>query len=458
MVINMEQVILDLKSNEPYYIQIYNYFKNEIINGNLNKNEKLPSIRGLSMDIKVSKTTVEAAYNQLVVEGYVNNIPKKGYFIVELKDYNFSNSNNKKESHKKSNKTNYINNGVDRTSFDIKMWKKLYGYVLQDQKNELFTGGEQQGEGLLRKEISDFVQKTRGVKCISDQIVIGAGIQYLLGILCSLLRHRHYNIAFEYPGFNQAKNIFEDYNMDIISIPVYQEGIDIEELKKSKAKMVYLSPSHQYPTGSVMPIDKRIEILNWAQENQSIIIEDDYDCLIRYESRPIPALQGLDKTGHVIYLGSFSKILLPSIRISYMILPLDILKIFDKEKRRYAQTSSKIEQLTLARFMQEGHLEKHLRKIKKLYRSKNELIVNFIVKKANDKINILGHDSGLHMMFEINTNKPNKEIVIQAAKHNIYIEMVESFHQGRKLVVFPYSGLELEKIENILNILIKDIF
>jgi GntR family transcriptional regulator/MocR family aminotransferase len=454
----MEQFILNYKNNEPYYIQIYNYFKGQIINGNLKKNDKLPSIRGLSMDIKVSKTTVEAAYNQLVVEGYVNNIPKKGYFIVELKDYNFSKSNIKKETHKKNNKTNYINNGVDRTSFDIKMWKKLYGYVLQDQREELFTGGDQQGEELLRREISDFVQKTRGVKCVSDQIVIGAGIQYLLGILCSLLRNKHYNIAFEYPGFNQAKNIFEDYNMDIISIPVYQEGIDLEELKKSQAKMVYLSPSHQYPTGSVMPIDKRIEILNWAQKNHAVIIEDDYDCLIRYESRPIPALQGLDKTGHVIYLGSFSKILLPSIRISYIILPLDILKIFDKEKRRYAQTSSKIEQLTLAKFMQEGHLEKHLRKIRKLYRKKNEIIVNYIEKKAKDKIKILGHDSGLHMMFEIYTDKPNKEIVMQAANHNIYIEMVESFHQVKKLVVFPYSGLELEEIENILNILIKEIF
>ena len=208
--------------------------------------------------------------------------------------------------------------------------------------------------------------------CIRDsQIIIGAGIQYLLSILCSLLRDKHHDIAFEYPGFNQAKNVFEDYNMDIIPIPVLKEGIDIEKLKKSKVKMVYLSPSHQYPTGSVMPIDKRIEILNWAQENNSIIIEDDYDCLIRYESRPIPALQGLDKAGHVIYLGSFSKILLPSIRISYMILPLDILENYKWIKARYSQTSSKIEQLTLTKFMAEGYLEKHLRKIRKLYYKKN---------------------------------------------------------------------------------------
>ena len=454
----MEQVILDYQSKEAYYIQIYKYYKKEIIEGYLKKGEKLPSIRGLSMDIKVSKTTVESAYNQLVVEGYVKSIPKKGYFIVELKEYHFPQKDNKQPAIKKDKKIDYINSGVDKTSFDIKIWKKLYGYVLQDYQENLFTAGDPHGEEFLREEISNFVQKTRGVQCSSDQVVIGAGIQYLLGILCPLLKKRYDNIAFEYPGFNQAKNIFEDYNMDVISIPVYQVGIDIDALKKSQAKMVYLSPSHQYPTGSVMPIDKRIEILNWAQQNQAIIIEDDYDCLIRYESRPIPALQGLDQGGHVIYLGSFSKILLPSIRISYMILPQEILEVFNKERRRYAQTASKMEQFTLARFMQEGYLEKHLRKINKLYRKKNEIIVSFIENKARGQIKILGHDSGLHMMFYVHSNKTSKEIIHQANKHCIYIEMVESDKQGQKLVVFPYSGMVQEDIEEVLNILVKDIF
>lgn len=456
MVKIMERVIIDYNNSEAYYIQIYNYFKNQIIMGKLQKNDKLPSIRRLSLDIKVSKTTVESAYNQLVVEGYVNNIPKRGYFVVELKDYSFSKTNEKPQIIEKEKDSHYINNGVDKGSFDNKVWRKLYGKVLQE--DEIFTPGDYQGEVDLRQEICDFVQKSRGVRCNRDQIIIGAGIQYLLSILCSLLRDKHHDIAFEYPGFNQAKNVFEDYNMDIIPIPVLKEGIDIEKLKKSKVKMVYLSPSHQYPTGSVMPIDKRIEILNWAQENNSIIIEDDYDCLIRYESRPIPALQGLDKAGHVIYLGSFSKILLPSIRISYMILPLDILEIYKWIKARYSQTSSKIEQLTLTKFMAEGYLEKHLRKIRKLYYKKNEMIVNFIEKRAEDKIIILGHDSGLHMMFEVNTEKTYGEIIKVAKQYNIYLEMVESFHKGMKLVVFPYSGIELEKIEDTLNILIKDIF
>lgn len=221
--------------------------------------------------------------------------------------------------------------------------------------------------------------------------------------------------------------------------------------------MVYLSPSHQYPTGSVMPIDKRLEILKWASSNEAIIIEDDYDCLIRYESRPIPALQGLDKKGHVIYLGSFSKILLPSIRISYMILPQELLNKYKIKIGRYSQSASKLEQLTLAKFMKEGYLEKHLRKIKKVYHRKNEIIVNFINKYAKDKINILGHDSGLHMMFELKTKKTNTEIIREAEKLKIYLEIVEGYNES-KVVVFTYSGLDENEIETTLKLFIENVF
>lgn len=453
----MEKIIIDDTQTEPYYIQIYNYFKEEIISGSISKGSKLPSIRGLSSDIKVSKTTVESAYNQLLVEGYINNIPKKGYFVVNLKDYNFIvdrvSTLNKQEKEVEC----YLNSGVDKNSFDIKVWKKLYGNVLSEQKSEIFTVGHYKGEEVLRDRIREFVQETRGIKCSSEHIVVGAGIQYLLGILCSLLKKEKYEVAVEYPGFNQAKNVFEDYHMKILNIPVHHEGMDIDMLKKSQASMVYLSPSHQYPTGSVMPIGKRLEILNWANENQRIIIEDDYDCLIRYESRPIPALKGLDKGGHVIYLGSFSKILLPSLRISYMILPENILSIYEREMDRYTQSSSKIEQLTLAIFMKEGYLDKHIRKIRKIYHMKNEMIVNYIDKHAKDRIRVLGHDSGLHMMLELKTSKSNEEVIKEAAKHNILLEAVEGNYLKSLIVVFTYSGLEKEEIGSILDKLIKNI-
>lgn len=454
----MNQMIVNYANKEAIYIQIYNHFKEEIINRNLQKGDKLPSIRELSTDINVSKTTVEAAYNQLVVEGYVNNIPKRGYYVVEIKDYLFPKTKKLTKEVPLIQNRDYINDGVDKNSFDIKVWKRIYGSVLIEEENQLYTSGDKQGEQILRESICRFVEKTRGVRCRVDQIVIGAGMQSLLGILCSLLKTKHSNVAMESPGFTHAKSTFEDYGMNTIPIRVSEEGIDIDMLKKSHAKMVFLSPSHQYPTGSVMPIDKRLEVLNWAKERDGLILEDDYDCLIRYESRPIPALQGLDNTGHVIYFGSFSKILLPSIRISYMILPQPILKLYASSKSLFSQSSSKMEQLALARFMEEGYLEKHLRKIKKIYYRKNELIVKFIKENARGKINILGHDSGLHMMFEINTNKEVNEILKDAESHNIYLELVEGFQKDKLVVVFTYSGLDENLIEKILDLLIQEIF
>lgn len=451
----MNRMIIDDRLEEAFYIQIYRYYKNQIIHGIFKEGDKLPSIRQLTKDIKVSKTTVETAYNQLVVEGYVNNIPKRGYYVVQIEEQQFNFDGSKTPQGTKENKKRYINIGVDKNSFDIKLWKRLYGNTLLEKSQELFTSGDGQGEIGLRENICEFVKKTRGVRCNPQQIIVGAGVQQLLGNICVLLGGELYLVALEYPGFNQAKTVFENYGLQTKAIPVYNDGMNMEVLKTVGAKMVYVSPSHQYPTGSVMPIQKRMELLKWAKENDSIIIEDDYDCLIRYESRPIPALQGLDKGNQVIYLGSFSKLLLPSIRISYMILPDNILKRYLKDKKDYSQTASKIEQLTLAKFMEEGHFERHIRRIKKAYYKKNEKIVNYLHRNGNNKIKILGHDSGLHMMLEIETNKNVEEIIREAENSNIFLELVEGYQTEKIMVVFTYSGIDEGNIESVLKGLLR---
>lgn len=449
----MESIIINEKNDEPLYIQIYSYYKEEIIKGRLGKNTKLPSIRQLSMDLKVSKTTVEGAYNQLVVEGYIDNIPKKGYFVVDLNEEYFSDNSSRHIQKNNENTITYLNIGVDKNSFDIKTWRKLYGNVLKEPGNHIFTSGHEQGEIALRKNICSFINKTRGVECIPSQIVIGGGVSMLLGILCSILKGDKSFAALEFPGFIQAKNVFENYGYDTVSIPVNEDGIDIKELKKSNAEIAYISPSHQYPMGSIMPINKRIEILNWAKEQHAFIVEDDYDCLLRYETRPIPALQGLDNGKHVIYLGSFSKLLLPSIRISYMVLPQ---LLMDKYlKGIYTQSSSKLEQLTLAGFMEMGHFEKHLRKIKKIYKKKNELITNFINSYKNNNIRIIGNDSGLHMMLEVNSTKSIEDIINKAREFNIYLETVEGYNKDRLLILLTYSGIDEEEIEQVLTNLVR---
>ena len=208
-----------------------------------------------------------------------------------------------------------------------------------------------------------------------EQVVIGAGIQYLFGLIASTFKSEYSSIAFEYPGFSKGMYIFEDYGYKMVKIPLEKDGIDMKTLEASQANIVYVSPSHQYPTGNVMAIKKRLQLLDWAKKNNAYIIEDDYDSLLRYEGYPVPALQGLNEGENVIYVGSFSKLLIPALRISFMILPVSLMAKFEAILPRYSQSVSKIEQLALENFMSEGAFERHIRRIKKIYGRKNALLI-----------------------------------------------------------------------------------
>lgn len=449
--------IIDKKANTPIYMQLYGYIKKEIIDGSLHANEKIPSIREASSTLNLSKTTIENAYNQLVIEGYVENIPKKGYFVSKLSDYKVS-SNKKITDDNFSQKLTfqniYVNNGVDYHSFDTVIWKRIYNKVINDENSLIHNSGDFQGELLLRKEISGFINRTRGAKTISEQIIVGAGVQYLIGILISLIKKDYSIAAVEDPGFKKAEYIFEDYNFKLAHIPVYNSGLSIDTLRSSSSKLVYVSPSHQYPLGSVMPINKRLELLDWAFKNNGLIIEDDYDSIIRYENMPVPCLQGLDKNDCVIYLGSFSKILLPSIRISYMVLPRKLLTKYSSLKNRYTQSASKIDQLVLSNFIKDGYLDRHLRKIRRIYKKKNQLITKIIEEKANNLFKIVNADSGLHLVLETISNKSINEINDCAVNNNISLNIISK--KGNNLLLsLNYSGISDEKIPEFIESLIK---
>lgn len=449
--------IIDKNLDKPIYIQLYSYIKNEIIDGNLHANQKIPSIREASSTLNLSKTTVENAYNQLVIEGYVENVPKKGYFVSKLSDYTVS-SNNQVIDENYSNKLSvpniYVNNGVDYHSFDAAIWKRLYNKVINDENSLIYNSGDFQGEILLREEISRFINRTRGAKTTPEQIIVGAGVQYLIGILISLIKRDYSIAAVEDPGFKKAEYIFEDYNFELAHIPVYDSGLSINALKNSNSKLVYVSPSHQYPLGSVMPINKRLELLDWAGKNNGLIIEDDYDSIIRYENMPVPCLQGLDKNDCVIYLGSFSKILLPSIRISYMVLPKKLLSTYSSLKNRYTQSASKIDQLVLSNFIKDGYMDRHLRKIRRIYKKKNQLITKIIEEKANKLFKIVNADSGLHLVLEATSNKKLDEINAATSDNNISLNII-SKKDNKLLLSLNYSGISDKKIPEFIDSLIQ---
>lgn len=446
--------ILDKNSNLPVYMQLYEYIKNDIITGTLSPDSKLPSIREASATLSLSKTTIENAYNQLVAEGYIDNLPKKGYFVCNLSDFNFAGNTEKQKSPDEDNpEKSYTNDGVDSSSFDISMWRRIYNRIIYDPKTEIYTNGSIQGELMLRKEISSFVNTMRGGHSAPEQVIIGAGVQYLLGILIGILKDDYRTVAVENPGYTKAEYIFEDYGMRVVRIPVNDSGFPVTLLKDSSAGLVYISPSHQYPIGNIMPVNKRMELLEWSSKHDGIIIEDDYDGIIRYGGMPIPCLQGLDKSDRVIYLGSFSKMLLPSLRISYMVIPRRLISRYYEVKSRYTQSTSKIDQLVLANFMRDGYMLKHLRKIKRVYRKKNMLLVSSITEKYNNRINIISSDSGLHIMCQAVTNKSQLKIEESAALFGIHLNIVTKKNDGKVLFSLNYSGIDTSEISSFTDAL-----
>ncbi len=444
---------LNSMSNTPLYVQLYEYIKHEILDSRIAPNEKLPSIRGLSKELNLSKTTVESSYDQLLVEGYIYSKPQSGYYANTISKGMAASSKNQVSCPDISFMAdNDQNKFTDVSSFDFVKWKKCLNQVLTNHTDSLLVEAAPQGEKALRNEIAKYVYQSRGAVCTPEQIVIGAGTQQIMNLLCTILENIGIrNIAFEDPGYYPARKTFSDRDFNISPVPVEKDGIHMEELKNSACSIVYVSPSHQFPLGSVMPIAKRYELLEWAYAANGIIIEDDYDSELRYYGRPIPSLQGLDQKDRVIYLGSFSTTLLPSIKISYIMLPDTLLKYYRHMMYHYNQTCSKIEQLTLALYMKEGFYQKQIKKLRKLYTNKIQLLVECIQKEMKGLVKVLSHTSGLHILLEIHSGKSVEKLCEEAATLKLDAVPIEKYiirkrEKGNPVILLYYTQIPLSDI------------
>ncbi len=446
-------VHFDDTQNTPKYIQLYEHIKHEILRGKVEKGEKLPSIRVLCDSLKISKSTAENAYQQLVVEGYIESRLKSGYYVSHFDTYALNAFKQKRvqEAYQglKDTKKHIDLEYAEEGTFNFSEWKKALNRVLEYEQKSLLVSGEPQGEYALRVEISKFIHQSRGGSCHPDQIIIGAGVQILFGLIAALMKQEHRQIAFEYPGFAKGMYIFEDYGYDMVKIPVECDGIHVKALEGTHAKLVYVSPSHQYPTGSVMPIRKRLQLLSWASRKGAYIIEDDYDSLLRYEGYPVPALQGMNQGENVIYVGSFSKLLMPSLRISFLILPQSLMSHYEKMKLRYSQSVSKIDQLALAHYMREGAFERHIRRIKKIYGKKNQLLIDAFKNYENDFCKLLGRESGLHVVLSFHESVDLELVVERCGEEGIHLELGDVTDQQR-IVIFPYSNISDFKLASVV--------
>lgn len=257
--------------------------------------------------------------------------------------------------------------------------------------------------------------------------------------------------ALENPGFHRTRKVLQDLGRATTSIPLDTDGINIEQLKHSGANVVYVTPSHQFPVGIIMPIKRRLELLEWAESIHGYVIEDDYDGEYRYEGKPIPSLQGLDILGKVVYMGTFSKSLIPSIRISYMVLPPILIERYKENLLLYKQTVSRLHQDTLYRFMKEGYWQSHLNKMRTLYRKKHSFFMQTIKKHLHNQVRVIGENSGLHLILQVNNNWTEKELIDTALQEGVKVYPLSVYYENgsnvNSSVLLGFGGLSEKQID-----------
>lgn len=451
--------MLDNNKKTPLYEQLYNYIKNDILSKNILAGEKLPSKRTLAANLKVSVITIETAYEQLLSEGYIYSKPKSGYFVNDIKKElsiaptDIAPIPIRKNLIRSDYEYEFKTNAIDTTHFPFSTWTRLMREVLRDKDKELLNKSEPKGLYALRVEIAKYLKAYRDISCQPEQIVIGAGSEYLINIIIQLLgKNKKY--AVENPGYHKIAKILRAYGNEIEYLPLDECGISIEHLVYSEANVLHVSPSHQFPTGISTPVKRRCEILQWATNSDGYIIEDDYDSEFRYTGKPIPALQSLDSNNRVIYMNTFAKSLAPSLRISYMVLPWDLVYKFDRNLIFYSNTVSCFEQYTLAKFMSQGYFERHINRMRNIYKTRIAAIKNCL---AHKNITIKGETMGLHLVLWFNENLNTAEIVRQAKEKSILITDIDSFYvygkSPKSAIVLGYTGISRENIVKAFEIL-----
>lgn len=459
-------IILDSNSETPLYAQIYEQLKHEIVTGILPEGSKLPSTRHLAQSLAVGRNTVEYAYLQLSSEGYVTSRVGSGFTVEKLNSLMYL--TNKKDSSKEEQRSvkdeepssqylyHFQYGNLSAQDFPINMWKKISSKAVASLTAEDMTSYcDKMGEMALRHNISVYLQESRGVLCNAEQIILSSGFDYALTLLCQLLRNKVAQIAIEEPGYNSAKNIFIENGFDVLPVPVEKDGLNIEELERSDAEVVYVTPSHQFPTGAVTSIQKRLLLLDWAKRRNGFIIEDDYDSELRYHSRPIPSISSVVGSDHVVYIGTFSKALSPSLRMSYMVLPQKLLNLYHNELNMQQTPVSILDQRIIQEFMRSGYWANHLRKTCVIYKKKHDLLIRTISEAMEGMVKIHGKNAGLHILLESLQGLTEKEMIEKAKEHGVLVMPVSIFwlnptNYSNNMVLLGFGNLsEADIIQGI---------
>jgi len=453
----MDMLIFKLEKNskKPLYEQLYMGMKDAIITKQIEVGTKLPSKRKLADFLNISQTTVEIAYGQLLAEGYIASKPRIGFFVEEIDELPFiENKQPKINVNTPIKKTepylyNFHPGKIDTDSFPFAIWRRYAKDLFDYPSKEYLQIGEPQGEYELRLEIAKYLYQSRGIICYPEQIVIGSGTEHLLPMILRLVGTNS-KVAFENPGYSAIPR--NHLSNKAVPISVDEDGLIVEDLEKSDADIVYITPSHQFPTGAVLSAARRTQLLNWASKAANrYIIEDDYDSEFRYIGKPIPALQGMDQNEKVIYLSTFTKSLMPSLRVAYFVLPPSLLAAYQEIFSYYSATVPRFDQHILVNFMKDGHFSKHLNRMRKIYRKKHDKLTNTFT-KYYPSTSITGDHAGMHILISVPLKQSEFQLKQLAKENEIVVYPISDYlfkpiEYEQPTFLLGFGGLALEEIE-----------
>ena len=454
---------------ESMYTHLYKCIKKDILEGTLKAAEKLPSKRMLAKNLGISLITVENAYAQLLVEGYIYSKPKRGYYVATLQQQLPPASNAPVArpivAPKEHITLSFAKSSVPADTFPYNTWARLLRNTLTSADEHALISDTAAGGVLpLRKALAKHLYQFRGLSVHPEQIIIGAGTQTLYNLIVQLLGRSHI-YALEDPGYPQLAAIYRANDVFCRYLPMDEQGIEVAVLENSGADILHITPSHQFPTGITMPVSRRYELLHWASKKSSrYIIEDDYDCEFRLFGRPIPPLQSIDQAEKVIYINTFSKTLAPTFRISYMVLPPHLASLFYEKLGFYSCTVSNFEQFTLAKFIEGGYFERHINRMRTYYRNKRDNLLQYLDQcPASKALQVEGENSGLHFLLHLATAASDSQLRQAAAAQGLQIKFLTDYYHNKlsdnsHTLLMNYTGIEDERLYPALDKLFEALF
>jgi GntR family transcriptional regulator/MocR family aminotransferase len=476
-------VTLDHKSASPLHRQLYDELRRAILARRLKPGERVPSTRALASSLKLSRATVTQSYEQLISEGYLQAVIGSGTTIcaqlpdellrtapvktlkaaaqtkraaaIKLSRYGASLDNSLPlEAPEPELPINFRSGRPALEEFPMRDWRRLLlRHCRAEKADSLDYTRDLRGEPALRRAIADYLARSRAVRCTPEQVIIVNGSQQAIDLITKVLIDRGDAVAVENPGYLGARRAFLAQGAKLLPIPVDENGIVVERLETkpaSNVRLIYVTPSHQFPTGAVLPLARRLELIRWAESQGAVIVEDDYDSEFRYGSRPIPALQGLADGGNVIYVGTFSKVLFPALRIGYIVVPDGLAHVFARARWLADRQTPTLEQLALTDFIVEGHLERHLRRMRTLYDRRRQSLVRALETHFDGRTEILGENAGMHLMVRLRTKLNDEEVVRRAAEVGTGVVSARIYYLGdapANEFVLGYAGLSERRIQ-----------